>query len=109
EVVQAVDVVRVAVGEPDGVEPVDAGAEELEAELGWRIDEDPVRPVVALEEGGVPGPPVPRIGRGAGPARAADDGDPEGGAGPEEVEPHSSSTRNRLVVPRTWKGTPAVT
>src|SRR5690606_23834098 len=109
EVVDPMHVVGVGVRVPHRVDGIDLLAQELEPELRRRVDEEPAGAVVALEEGGVTVPPVPGVRRGARRATAPDDRDSERSAGAEEAEPHSSSTRSMLVVPRTWKGTPAVT
>src|SRR5690606_20292967 len=104
QVVDPVGVVRVPVGVPDRVDRGDPGAQELEPELGRRVDEEAARAVVALHDRRVPGPAVARIRGGARRARAPDDGDPERGPGPEEAEPQTSSTRSMFVVPLTWNG-----
>src|SRR5690606_33751350 len=109
QVVHAVGVVRVAVGEPDRVDVRHAGGEELEPQLGRRVHQDAARAVIALEERGVPRAAVPRVRRRANGAVAPDDRDSERGAGAEERQPHSWTTRTVLVVPRTSNGMPAVT
>src|SRR5690606_11038985 len=109
QVVDAVRVVRVAVGEPDRIDVRHAGGEELEPQLGRRVHEDAARAVIALEQRGVARAAVARVRRRADRAAAPDDRDPERGACTEEREPHSCTTRRELVVPRTPNGMPAVT
>ena len=84
DVVEAEDVVGVAVGEEDGVEFGDAGAEGLVAEVGRGIDDD-IAVVVAQPDGGAEAV-VTRVGGGADVAIAADGRDADGGAGTEDGE-----------------------
>src|SRR5690606_6691894 len=107
QVVDAVAVVRVCVREPHRIDVPDALAQQLDAQFGRRVDEEGA--TVALEQRGVPRPFVARVIRRARGTRAADDRHTERGAGPEEAQPHSTSTRSMFVVPGTWNGTPAVT
>jgi len=108
QVIDAMDVVGVAVGDPDSVDRPDTFTHKLESQLGRGIDEDRVIPI--LNEGGMAGPLVAAVIGRAGGAVAPDDGNAERRAGPEEREPHNSSTRSMFVVPATWKkGSPAVT
>ena len=94
-VVDAVDVVRVDVGEPDRIHRVHLRREELESKLGRRVDEQ--ASPVQLQEGPVTGPPVPGIVRRAGRAVAPDDGHPERRAGAEEGELHGGARGARAA------------
>ena len=89
QVVDAVDVIGMFVGVEHRIEPGDPGGEELQAELGRRIDEQ--RRVARLEEGRAPGPAVARVARPADRAIAADHGHPERGSGAEQREPHPAT------------------
>ena len=109
QVVDAVDVFGVAMGDPDAVDAAHARREELEAQLRGRVHQEHAGTVVAGEQGTAPAALVAGVGRCAGGAVAADDRDTEGSAGAQEPQSHTTSTRIMLVVPATWKGTPAVT
>ena len=80
-VVEAEDVVGVAVGEQDGVEAIEADAEGLLAEIGCGVDDD-VLAVARKQEGGAQAVIV-RIFRGADAAIACERGHAHGGAGAE--------------------------
>ncbi len=89
EVVEAHDVVGVAVGVEDGVDVADVLADGLGVEVGAGVDEDGV--VVVGEADGGPGAAVARVsvgrdGGGADGAVAAERGDAHGGAGAEKGE-----------------------
>jgi len=74
EIIDPMDMIGVAVGEPDGIDPRYTRSDELESELGGCVDEEAVLPVITLEECAVPRPPISGIGRGTGRTIAADDG-----------------------------------
>ena len=84
DVVEAEDVIGVAVGEENGVETLEAGAEGLVAEVGRGVD-DHVAAGVRKKDGGA-GAFVARIGGAADGAFAADGGHAHGGAGAEDGE-----------------------
>ena len=89
EVVEAHDVVGVAVGVEDGVDAADFFADGLGVKVGAGVDEDGV--AVVGEADGRPGAavarvPVGRDGGGADGAVAAERGDAHGGAGAEKGE-----------------------
>ena len=92
QVIDAVDVIGVAMREPHGIDVVDARTHELQSQLGRRIDQN-ARTPIGLDDGAVPRAAVARINRRAHAARTADDRDTEGGSRTEEAELHSSSTR----------------
>ena len=83
-VVETHDVVGVLVGEQDGVEPVDLGAQGLRAEIRRGVDQD-VAPAVADQDGG-PQAVVARIVRAAHIAMAADSRHTHTGAGAEHCD-----------------------
>jgi hypothetical protein len=60
---------------------------QLKPKLRRKVNQEPT--LGQLKEGAVAGTPVPGIGRGARGAPTPDDGDPEGGSGPEESELHA--------------------
>ena len=78
-VVEAEDVVGVAVGEQDGIEAVEADAEGLLAEVRRGVDHDVLS--VAREQQGRAQAIVVRIFRGANGALASQGGHAHGGAG----------------------------
>ncbi len=84
QVVEAEQVVGVVVREQHGVDDADALAEQLQAQLGRRVDEQ-----IALrraDEDGAAIAVVARVGRAADGAVAADHGHADRGAGAEESE-----------------------
>lgn len=84
DIVEAEDVVGVAVSEENGVEFGDAGAEGLVAEVGGGVDDDFAAPVA--DPGGGAEAAVAGIGRGADGAIAGDGRDADAGAGAEDGE-----------------------
>ena len=86
EVVDAVDVVGVRVGEGDAVEEAGVGGEELGAQVGGGVDEGAggARRGGALEEEGAAAAAVLRVRRVAVAPVAADAGDAGGGAAAED-------------------------
>ena len=107
-VVDAVHVVGVIVGEQHGVDAIDAARDELQPQLGRRVDQQ-ARSAIGLDHRADAGAAVARIGRAADGAVAADLRHAEARSGSEEGELHTTSTLSRLVVPGTSNGTPAVT
>jgi len=86
QVVDAVDVVGMRVGEEHGIECRHTRRHELESQLGGRVDQQP--PAARLDQRRSPGALVPRVGGGAGAAGASDLRHTVGSARPEEHEPH---------------------
>ena len=82
-------------------------AQELHAQLGRGVHQEP--PPGQVHQRAAAGARVPRVVRRAHRAPAPQHGDAERGAGAEEGELQSSSTRIVFVLPDVWKGTPAVT
>lgn len=107
-VVDAVDVIGVIVGKEDRIDVVHSGRDQLEPQLGRRVDQNPGASV-RLDEGADAGPPVARVRRPANRAAASNLGYAETGSRPKERQPQMVSTLSRLVVPGMSKGTPAVT
>lgn len=87
EVIRPVDVVGVEVGEPHGLDEAHSLPHQLEPQLRGKVYQEAAP--VQMEEGPVTSPPVSGVMGGARGAPAADNGDPEGGAGPEESELHT--------------------
>src|SRR5207237_8732268 len=87
---------------------VEAGAHELETQLGRRVDQD-ARAPVRLDDRPDARALVTRVRRPAHIAVAAQLGDAEARAGAQERQLHTVSTFSVLVEPGTSKGTPAVT
>ena len=100
--------VRMIMGEQDGIHTIDTGGDELNPELRRRIDQKP-RAVVRFDDGTDPGAGIARVWRPAYSAVAADLRNPETRSRPEEGELQTISTLSRLVLPGTSNGTPAVT
>jgi hypothetical protein len=92
QVVDAVGVVGVVVRVQHGVQPVDPVRDELDAQLGRRVDQEP-RAGVGLDHRADARAPVARVGGAAHPAVAADDGNAERRAGAEEGELHDRARR----------------
>ena len=86
QVIDPVNVVRMDVRKPHGVDPRDARREELEPQLGRGVDEE--APMLRLDERAMARAPVARIVGRARRTVAPDHGDPEGGSGAEEGELH---------------------
>jgi len=107
-VVDPVDVIGVVVREENRVDPDDASGDELQPQLGRRVDQN-AGSSIRLDERADPGSLVPRIGRAAYRTAAADLRNAEAGPRSEEREPQMVSTLSRLVVPCWSNGTPAVT
>ena len=82
EFVEAGNVVEMGVREQDGIEGGDLLAEGLQAEVGPEIDEK--RKLGGLKVDGTAGAVVVGMGRGAHRAGAADDRNPNRGAGAEK-------------------------
>ena len=102
EVVDAVDVVGVGVGEGDAVEEAGAGGEELRAQVGGGVDQRAggARGGGALEEEGAAAAAVLRVFRVAVAPVAADAGDAGGGAAAEDLGGRRCGRRGWSV----WQG-----
>jgi len=98
----------VIVREQDGINAVDAGCYQLEAQLRRRIDENP-RSAVSFDKRANTCPFVSGIRRSADLARTSNLGDAKAGSRPQEGELQTVSTLSKLVVPGISNGTPAVT
>src|SRR5439155_4966479 len=90
QIVDTVGVVGVVVREEHRVDPVDAGSDELQAELGWGIDED-ARARIALDHGADAGAAVAGVRGPAYVAPAAQLWHAERGSRAEERQPHATS------------------
>jgi len=77
-------VIGVRVREQNGVNDVDLGAQQLQTQLGRRVDEDVA--LIRCNEDGAAISMIMRIGRAADLAFAADHGHADGGSGSEEGE-----------------------
>ena len=107
-VVDAVHVVGVIVGEKNRVDLTDAGVDQLKSQLRRRVDEYS-HASVRLDQRADSGPLVTRISGSANLAGTADLGDAKAGPSPQKGEFQTVSTFRRLVVPGMSNGTPAVT
>jgi hypothetical protein len=92
EVVDAVDVICVRMGQEHGVDVRDFCGQQLKAKLRRRIDEQ--RAGGGLEKQSVPRTVVPHVAGCAHRARTAHDRNPERGAGTEERQPQPSGSGN---------------
>lgn len=86
EIVDTVDVVRVDVREPDGIDRGDPGREELQPKLGRSVHQQPT--LLRFNESTVPSPAISRVGRRACGAIAPYDGYPERRASAQEGQLH---------------------
>ena len=85
-IIEAHDVVGVAVGENHGIQAGHALAQSLRAEVGSGINHH--RPAVVLQQDGRPGALVVRIGGRADGTLAGEDGHTRGSSGAEKLESH---------------------
>ena len=106
-VVDSVDVIRVLVREQDRIDMVDVIRDQLQAKLGWRVDADALSRI-RLHQRTAARALVPRIVAPAHLAATTDLGNAETRPRSEKGQPHTTSTRIRLVVPGMSHGTPAV-
>src|SRR5215207_1044664 len=101
QVVDAMGVIRVLVREQHGIDARDARAEQLESELGWRVDEDH-RAAVRLHDGTDARPLVTWIRRTADCTVASELWNAEAGPRAEEGELHRprAAARRHLIPSR---------
>jgi len=86
QVVEAGDVIGMAVRVDGGIQPGNARTESLGTKVRGGIDDH--AEIVILQPGGGPIPAIPRVPGGADTARAGEEGDPLGRAGAEQGEAH---------------------
>jgi hypothetical protein len=93
QIVRTVNVIGMKMGEPDRVHLADTLANQLKPQLRWRIHQE----LASLqgEKSAVSSPAIPGIVRRAGGTRAADHGNPEGGACAEEGQLHAGLRGSR--------------
>lgn len=108
DVVNAVNVVRVVVREENRIDVAYIRRNELESQLGWRVDQD-AGAAIGLDERTDARPLVSRIRRSAHFALTSNLWNAKTGSRPQKGELQMVSTLSRLVVPGMSKGTPAVT
>lgn len=107
-IVNAVNVIRVIVGEEDGVDAAYISGNKLEAQLGGSVDED-AGAAIGFDQRTDSCSFVSGVSRSANITRASDLWDAKAGSCPQEGELQTVSTFRRLVVPGMSNGTPAVT
>jgi len=109
QVIDAVRVIGVLMGERDRIHAVDARRDQLQSQLGRRVYEQPRAPV-ALDYGADARSFVTRVGRPADLAVTTDLRHTKARSGAEKGQLHYTvSTFSKFVVPGTSNGTPAVT
>jgi len=108
DVVDAVHVIGVIMGEKNCVDLTHAGTDQLETQLWWSIDEN-ADSTVGFDERANSRPLVAWISRSAHLARTPNLGDAKTGSRPQKRQSQTVSTFSKLVVPGMSNGTPAVT
>ena len=91
QVVDAMHVVGVRVREQHRVDVIDAGRDELQPQLGWRVDQEPFAP--GLDQCGGPGTPVAGVNGCTGSTATADLRHAKRRAGAEKDQPHVTLPR----------------